>query len=80
MLCVVTVTLCAFQLREFMTHFAKGNVQGIHKRMARFQFPIQLKPHHSFVYALYNAVAGVEENFNLERNYYSCANKCCRMH
>jgi hypothetical protein len=27
-------------------------IQGIHKRMVRFQFPIQLKQHHSFVYAL----------------------------
>ena len=28
-------------------------IQGIHKRMVRFIWFIQLIPHHSFVYALY---------------------------
>jgi hypothetical protein len=28
-------------------------IQGIHKRMVRYQFYSPLKPHHSFVYALY---------------------------
>jgi hypothetical protein len=29
-------------------------VQGIHKRMVRFQYRMLLKPHHYFVYSLYN--------------------------
>jgi hypothetical protein len=28
-------------------------IQGIHKRMVRFQYKCLLKPHHSFGYALY---------------------------
>jgi hypothetical protein len=30
-----------------------SNIQGIHKRMVRYQKWIILKPHHSIVYALY---------------------------
>jgi hypothetical protein len=30
------------------------DIQGIHKRMVRFQLNWKLKPHHSFVYALYS--------------------------
>ena len=33
-------------------------VQGIHKRMVRFEHSCQLKPHHCFVYALYMDVYG----------------------
>ena len=46
----------------------KIHVQGIHKRMVRFKFPIQLKPHHSLVYALYT-VAVVWK----VKNDYSCS-------
>jgi hypothetical protein len=39
------------QVQASLVH--KTNVQDIHERMVRFQRELQLKPHHSFVYALY---------------------------